>query len=247
MRAFLKNLLHIVGQRHADRMSAGGEESSAPAIVRSEFARWCVPRRGQLNAENQTNSVWVWLAETCLWPHSAHELAGSGRKQEPGWCFSRYGQSKTSLEDGRTVYIGGEHEDFYDPDFYIYNDVVVKNVDGSIAIYGYPREIFQPTDFHTATTVENCIYIIGCLGYVKDRRPKDTPVYLLNLQSFQISTVETTGEAPSWLFKHTARYETKTHSIVLEGGEVIEGSANDMVPNDCVWELSLRTFEWKKC
>jgi hypothetical protein len=39
----------------------------------------------------------------------------------PVWCFSRFGRTVTTLPDGRYVYIGGEHEDSYDPDFAIYN------------------------------------------------------------------------------------------------------------------------------
>jgi hypothetical protein len=42
---------------------------------------------------------------------------------------------------------GGEHEDFYDPDFCIYNDVFVHERDGSVAIYGYPESVFPPTDY----------------------------------------------------------------------------------------------------
>ncbi|KAJ4289991.1 hypothetical protein N0V88_006792 [Collariella sp. IMI 366227] len=45
--------------------------------------------------------------------------------QRPLFCFQRFGRTETRLPDGRIVYIAGEHEDFYDPDFYIYNDVVV--------------------------------------------------------------------------------------------------------------------------
>ncbi|CAF4078497.1 unnamed protein product, partial [Adineta steineri] len=41
------------------------------------------------------------------------------------WCFSRFGATQTYLPDGRLICIGGEHEDSYDPDFQIYNDVVV--------------------------------------------------------------------------------------------------------------------------
>ena len=37
------------------------------------------------------------------------------------WCFERAGATLTQLPDGREVRIGGEHEDFYDPDFCIYN------------------------------------------------------------------------------------------------------------------------------
>ena len=46
----------------------------------------------------------------------------------PVWCFSRFGTSLTELPDGRFVQIGGEHEDFYDPDFCIYNDVTVQKL-----------------------------------------------------------------------------------------------------------------------
>ena len=41
----------------------------------------------------------------------------------PFWSFDRYGMSVTHLEDGRIILIGGEHEDYYDPYFFIYNDV----------------------------------------------------------------------------------------------------------------------------
>ena len=41
--------------------------------------------------------------------------------EDPVWCFRRFGATSTKLSDGRVVYIGGEHEDHYDPDFCIYN------------------------------------------------------------------------------------------------------------------------------
>lgn len=44
---------------------------------------------------------------------------------KPIWCFARFGATHTYLPDERLVCIGGEHEDHYDPDFQIYNDVVV--------------------------------------------------------------------------------------------------------------------------
>jgi hypothetical protein len=43
----------------------------------------------------------------------------------PIWCFARFGATQTYLPDGRLIRIGGEHEDCYDSDFQIYNDVVV--------------------------------------------------------------------------------------------------------------------------
>lgn len=41
------------------------------------------------------------------------------------WCFARFGATQTYLPNGQLICIGGLHEDSYDPDFQIYNDVVV--------------------------------------------------------------------------------------------------------------------------
>ncbi|KAK4148918.1 hypothetical protein C8A00DRAFT_19337 [Chaetomidium leptoderma] len=51
---------------------------------------------------------------------------------EPVFCFCRFGRTETKLPDGRIVYIAGEHEDYYDPDFNIYNDVVVVHRHGAV-------------------------------------------------------------------------------------------------------------------
>lgn len=48
----------------------------------------------------------------------------------------------TILEDGRALFIAGEHEDSYDPDFCIYNDLIVFHTDKSVQIFAYPREVF---------------------------------------------------------------------------------------------------------
>ncbi len=79
--------------------------------------------------------------------------------------------------------IAGEHEDCYDPDFQIYNDVVVLHPDGRMDILGYPREIFPPTDFHSATLVGEQIFIIGGLSYPEERQAAKTRVYCLKLQT----------------------------------------------------------------
>ncbi|HKJ63528.1 MAG TPA: hypothetical protein VKA94_16275, partial [Hyphomicrobiales bacterium] len=39
----------------------------------------------------------------------------------PFWSWERFGQSSTPLADGRIIHVAGEHEDYYDPDFCIYN------------------------------------------------------------------------------------------------------------------------------
>ena len=141
----------------------------------------------------------------------------------PVWCFQRYGQSRTLLPDGRVVYIGGEHEDFYDPDFCIYNDVVVIAATSPderpkrltldcVMIYGYPKAVFPPTDFHSATyykdtsTGKEVIYNIGCLGYGETQSRKYTEVYRLDLKDFSIERMDTSGDGPKEsIWEHEAR------------------------------------------
>jgi hypothetical protein len=149
----------------------------------------------------------------------------------PVWCFDRFGSTVTKLPDGRLVHIGGEHEDFYDPDFCIYNDVVViatsqlsnpvtpsmpedDILDGcdippsrvialeDITIYGYPLDVFPPTDFHTSTYVcdprsgKEFIYVIGGLGYESSASRNRTDVYRLDLNDFSIQRLESVGAKP---------------------------------------------------
>ena len=64
----------------------------------------------------------------------------------PVWCFTRFGATQTYLPDGRLIRIGGEHEDCYDPDFQIYNDVVViRNPSMVKAHYMYSSPV--PSNF----------------------------------------------------------------------------------------------------
>jgi ankyrin repeat protein len=135
-----------------------------------------------------------------------------GLVAEPIWCAARCGQSLTLLPDGRAVQIGGEHEDYYDPDFCIYNDVFVHGRDGSVVIYSYPESMFPPTDFHTATLVGGYIYVIGSLGYQGTRRPGETPVYRLDIRTLRMDRLDACGEAPGWIYRHRAT-AVKLHEI----------------------------------
>src|SRR4029077_13978668 len=119
-------------------------------------------------------------------PYRARDQFNAPPSHAPGavWTFDRIGSTSTELPDGRVVCIAGEHEDFYDPDFYIYNDVIVLQPTGQIEIYGYPKEVFPPTDFHTATLPIDQVVIVGGLGYKNERRPGHTPVYSLNLSNY---------------------------------------------------------------
>jgi hypothetical protein len=152
------------------------------------------------------------------------------------------GQTRTELADGRVVCVGGEHEDYYDPDFCIYNDVVVLGPADHVEI-GYPREVFPPTDFHTASLVGNRLVIVGCLGHAADRRPGHTPVYSLDLADYSIAEVPTAGEAPGWLFEHAADV-SPDGVITIWGGQVIEERDGGQQFRRNVEEFALDTQSW---
>ncbi|KAF2727203.1 hypothetical protein EJ04DRAFT_517406 [Polyplosphaeria fusca] len=197
----------------------------------------------------------------------------------PIWCFSRFGQSTTKLPHGTLVYIGGEHEDWYDPDFLIFNDVVVMErsagkMDGiakprrEFTIYGYPEEVFPPTDFHTATFVPslNAIVIIGNIGYgtIARKAMRDegqTPVYRLDVGTWKMTEIETEGDCPSGICRHEAALESDgaapiirvrgtedhpylsatTRYMVRDGEEVsVEVDHNE------TWTLDVFEKKWKK-
>jgi hypothetical protein len=218
-------------------------------ISREIFEQQRRPRFGNANPERMRCAFWEWmirgeenapvgeeggLEETGLMmrdgklksgygPYRARDLFGASANREDGpiWTFERYGATQTDLPDGRVICIGGEHEDHYDPDFCIYNDVIVFRPDGEIEIYGYPRDLFSPTDFHSATLLGDQIIVIGCLGYSGDRRPGLTPVYSLDTESCRISRLGTTGTAPGWIFEHDSEL-SDSGTITVRSGQVVE-------------------------
>jgi Ankyrin repeats (3 copies) len=158
----------------------------------------------------------------------------------PIWSFDRFGQSLTELPDGRIVEIGGQQDGNYDLDFCIYNDVVVHDGQGNFQIFGYPRAVFPPTDFHTATLVDDYIYIIGRLGYYKCRTYHQTPIYRLDCRSYQIEPVVTTN-SPGWIYKHRAEY-LESGVIVISGGSIED--AKESKENSIEYQLNLETLAW---
>lgn len=141
------------------------------------------------------------------------------------WTAERFGQTTTRLPDGRWVQIGGEHEDFYDPDFAIFNDVVVHGRNVEPRVFFYPVEAFPPTDFHSASLIGQAIWIIGGLGYQGSRRSGITPVYKLSLEDFRITKIETSGQEPGWISRHTAVVEGAL--ITVSGGKISDGTRYD--------------------
>jgi len=229
--------------------TAGETVPLDPTVTRELFLKWRSPRRGTTNPERMDNPVWAWLVKARINAFQATErLNGpSALDAGPGWCFDRLGQSTNRLPDGRVVFIAGEHEDYYDPDFYIYNDVVIQHPDGRVEVYGYPPEVFPPTDFHSATLVGNRIVLIGNLGYGEDTRPGTTPVRILDLDTLAISTVPTSGQPPGWIHGHQATLSEDGRSILVQRGELDRGSRDrSLVENLDEWRLHLADWRWER-
>lgn len=180
--------------------------------------------------------------------HARNEFkASSSREDGPVWTFNRFGASRTHLNDGRVICVGGEHEDYYDADFCIYNDVVVITPSNQVEIYGYPAEVFPPTDFHTATLFDDRLFIVGSLGYQNARRPGETPVYVFNLPGYEVSVVQTFGEAPGWIHNHAAE-SNADRSITIRGGELVYESNGVQVlrRNFDDYVLNVASGSWRR-
>ena len=200
---------------------------------------------GTSNPERMNNPHWDTLVRTRISGWAAmRDLALGDCDRPAAWCYQRFGQSITKLPDGRFVEIGGEHEDHYDPDFCIYNDIAVHHGDGNFDLFGYPEDVFPPTDFHTATYIDCSIWIIGCLGYNDQRKPGFTPVFRLDCETFAIEEMKCTGEMPGWIHAHKARIRDNGNTIEVTSGRVQEVDARTY--NDRTFCLNLLTNTWKK-
>jgi hypothetical protein len=167
------------------------------------------------------------------------------------WTAHRSAQSLTFLPDGRIVQIGGRHENCCDPCFTSYNDVFVHEPDGSFAIYGYPESVFPPTDAHTATRIGMHVYVIGSLEPHESRRDGETPVYRLDLCTWQMDRLDTRGDAPGRIYEHRARpehSETCPCGIRVWGGTVATGDRGSWQsePNLDVFVLDLDHLIWRR-
>ena len=182
-------------------------------------------------------------------PYRARDLfkVPVNREDGPIWTFERYGATRSELPDGRVVCIGGEHEDYYDADFCIYNDVIVFGPEDQIEIFGYPKEVFPPTDFHSASLLKDRIIIVGSLGYMQERRPGYTPVYSLDLSSYHISEIKTSGEMPGWISEHESVLDSDG-TITIRGGKVIEQKDGKQQYRRNIedYALNLRSGVWSR-
>jgi ankyrin repeat protein len=217
-------------------------------VSREQYLATKRRRFGQTNPEKMNYPFWrsMVAARVGAWAAKKH-FDDAEQKREEIFCFERYGQSINELSDGRIIEIAGEYEDSYDPNFCIYNDVVVHHGDGTFDILGYPKEVFPPTDFHTATLVGQFIYIIGSLAYCHERRLGATPVYRLNIETLAIEKVQTSGDNPGWISQHKARLQG-SDEIHIRGGKVCvqNADAKECVDNPSEYVVNLDTFVWHK-
>jgi ankyrin repeat protein len=217
---------------------------------REAFERARNPRRGRSNPEEIDEPFWRAMIRAGVSGYAGNEAYNgpSSIGAGPVWCAQRFGQTFTPLLDGRIVQVAGEHEDSYDPDFYIYNDVFVQTPGGNVRIFAYPEEEFPPTDFHTATLVGRLIYLIGSLSYHGRRAFGTTQVYVLDTETFRIAPFATTGTPPGWIYGHRARL-ISPNEIRVESGKVAflkddgEEEHGDLAG---VWVLDLARGEWRK-
>lgn len=219
-------------------------------VTKQEFERQRDRRFGTANPDPMDVPFWHSMIRTGASPYVAKKMFGAKLIPEPPrpvWCFDRFGMSRTILPGGMDVFIGGEHEDGCDPDFCIYNDVIVRGEEGETRIFGYPRYDFPPTDFHTATYVERLsgIIVIGGLGYKEDRIPGITNVFTLFLDSYYMKSVETSGENPSWIWEHYAVLSLGGEAIVVYGGKVLNAEGGT-VDNTDVYRLTLASMKWDR-
>jgi len=168
---------------------------------------------GTQNAERTRNTFWEFKVATTLarrglvseqqakkaraaWKSANPNKSTSDSSIHPIWSFERFGQTETRVQDGRILFVGGEHEDRYDPDFFIYNDSVVLNTNGRIDIFCYPRAIFPPMDFHSAILFGRELLLVGSVGYPGERDYKRTQVLRLDTEAMRLSRLETKGHGP---------------------------------------------------
>jgi len=215
---------------------------------RETFLQWRSPRFGTHNPERLTNRFWTYAIRHGGSSWSLNEDLDGPDQFEAGPCFSfqRYGQAEVALPDGRRVLIGGAHEGFYDPGFCIYNDVVVIG-ENEVSIYGYPSEVFPPTDYASATLIGDEIWIIGNLGYQDQRQDGPTPVHRLSTVDWSIRSVQCNGDDPGSIWGHRAERSSDGKQVLISGGERhcrLVGLDDQSLINPDHHVLNLATLTW---
>ena len=217
-------------------------------VTPADFSKARSRRFGRSNPEPMDEPFWIAMIGSGINAFEAKRRFAQPERPSAVWCAQRFGQSLTRLPDGRIIQIAGEHEDYYDSDFCIYNDVFVHEPGQAIRIYGYPESVFPPTDFHSATLLGDHIYIIGSMGYQGARCYGTTPVYRLNVATFHMERLEVSGEPPGWISKHRAVPKGPAEIRVF-GGRVVTAGADGTethVDNSGSFVLNTRKLVWER-
>lgn len=128
-------------------------------FTEADYAKDGRPRYGAANPQKVESLLWTQMAPERWNAYQLREKAGDKkhaflkngekfpslmreRPDGPVWSFDRFGVSSTKLDDGCIIHVGGEHEDFYDSDFCIYNDVIVEHPGGRFDFISIRRTCF---------------------------------------------------------------------------------------------------------
>ena len=225
----------------------GYRTDEEPDATKEEYLESGTRTFGKANPELANKPFWQAMVKCGGSARMAADKFGDNREGEAIWSYNRFGQSLTPLPDGRFIEMGGGQESYQDPDFCIYNDVMVHDGKGNCDIYIYPLETFIPTEFHTATLVNGHIYIIGNFGYYGDVGPGYTPIFRLDISTMRMQKMESDGEMPGWINRHKAYYDGKS-TITIKGGRVCvsEEQEQDYHDNKHTYLLCLRSMRWRK-
>ncbi len=236
----------VANKQSNQKIPTMAQEINPPEdVTHSLFTKWRDARRGKYAAEDMSNPYWTWLVRSGLssWAVNEHFKGPSSYGGNPSWSAERFGQSSTTLPDGRTLLIAGEHEDHYDPDFFIYNDIIVKHPDQKIEVLAFPENVFPPTDFHSATVVKEQIILIGNLGYVKNRKVGKTQILVINPHTWEIVEQGASGDNPGWIHSHQA---TLADGFIMITGGLVWSDNNDLIENFDDWRLNLTDWTWER-
>ncbi len=97
------------------------------------------------------------------------------------------------------------------------------------------------------TVVGNRVYLIGNLGYPQHRRAGQTQVYVLDLETWRITPVATSGTPPGWICEHQAALTDDGAAILVTGGKLDTGSPDtSLVENLDDWCLHLVEGRWER-
>lgn len=152
----------------------------------------------------------------------------------------------TCLPDGRLVFIGGWNEDPCCPVDAVYNDIVVIDPSGEVAIFGYPEDCFPPMRDHTATLVGHEIVIIGSDDSPLKRTLQSDVVYALNLHDYSMRRVETRGDIPPTVSGHWAELEPDGKAVRITDGDFYRGPDLSEIENLDDWTFDPSTGIWKR-